>query len=77
LSLGQGLVGSSRSSAPRHRGEELAALLEQRLANITGPAYLESSNQRDLPLYERFGFKVIQELSLPDGGPTLWTMLRR
>jgi len=55
----------------------LAALLEQRLANITGPAYLESSNQRDLPLYERFGFKVIQELSLPDGGPTLWTMLRR
>lgn len=53
------------------------ALLEHRLAHITGPAYLESSNQRNLALYERFGFTVIQELSLPDGGPTLWTMLRR
>jgi ribosomal protein S18 acetylase RimI-like enzyme len=52
-----------------------SALLEHRLASITGPAYLESSNQRNLPLYQRFGFEEIQEISLPDG-PTLWTMLR-
>ena len=54
-----------------------SALLTHRLANITGPAYLESSNQRNVPLYQRFGFEVIQEISLPEGGPTLWTMLRR
>lgn len=53
-----------------------SALLEHRLASITGPAYLESSNQRNLPLYQRFGFEEIQEISLPDG-PTLWTMIRR
>jgi ribosomal protein S18 acetylase RimI-like enzyme len=53
-----------------------SALLEHRLASISGPAYLESSNQRNMPLYQRFGFEEIQEISLPDG-PTLWTMLRR
>lgn len=54
-----------------------SALLEHRLAKITGPAYLESSNPRNVPLYQRFGFEVIQEISLPEDGPTLWTMLRR
>ncbi|MFI5694100.1 hypothetical protein ACIA58_19795 [Kribbella sp. NPDC051586] len=54
-----------------------SALLEHRLASIDGPAYLESSNLRNVPLYERFGFAVIQEISLPEDGPTLWTMLRR
>ena len=53
-----------------------SALLGRRLASIEGPAYLESSNLRNVPLYQRFGFDVIEEISLPEGGPTLWTMLR-
>jgi ribosomal protein S18 acetylase RimI-like enzyme len=53
-----------------------SALLEHRLAGIAGSAYLESSNQRNVPLYQRFGFDVVQEISLPQGGPTVWTMLR-
>jgi ribosomal protein S18 acetylase RimI-like enzyme len=40
------------------------------------PAYLESSNERNVPFYERHGFSVIGELSIPDGGPTLWLMWR-
>ena len=53
------------------------ALLEHRLTSITGAAYTESSNGRNVPLYQRFGFEVVQEISLPEGGPTVWTMLRR
>jgi predicted N-acetyltransferase YhbS len=53
-----------------------SALLGRRLASIEGPAYLESSNLRNVPLYQRFGFDVIEEISLPEDGPTLWTMLR-
>lgn len=53
-----------------------SALLEHRLTSITGPAYTESSNPRNVPLYQRFGFDVIKEIALPEGGPTLWAMLR-
>jgi len=40
------------------------------------PAYLESSNQKNNPLYERFGFRVIGEFALSDNGPTVWCMRR-
>ena len=39
-------------------------------------AYLESSNVRNNPLYERHGFEVIADATLPDGGPTIWFMKR-
>lgn len=40
------------------------------------PAYLESSKESNVPYYEKFGFKVTQDLQIPDGGPTLWPMWR-
>jgi GNAT superfamily N-acetyltransferase len=40
------------------------------------PAYLESSSQRNLPLYERNGFRVVGELQALGHGPTIWRMWR-
>jgi ribosomal protein S18 acetylase RimI-like enzyme len=40
------------------------------------PAYLESSNIKNVPLYERNGFKVVDVVDLPDDGPSLWLMWR-
>jgi GNAT superfamily N-acetyltransferase len=40
------------------------------------PAYLESSKERNVPLYERNGFKVTEELFVPNGGSKIWLMWR-
>jgi hypothetical protein len=39
-------------------------------------AYLENSNERNLPLYERHGFRVLREWHAPGGGATMWFMAR-
>ena len=40
-------------------------------------AYLESSRDINVPLYERHGFEVIGEDTMAGGGPTAWFMLRQ
>lgn len=61
------------------RGDGIgSALLRHRLQGATGPAYLESSKWENIPLYQRFGFELVDDgkpLRLPDG-PELWPMWR-
>ncbi len=40
------------------------------------PAYLESSNRRNLPLYQRHGFVVKDTAKVSKTGPTIWFMWR-
>lgn len=67
-------------SDPRVRGKGFGqAIMQSRLDRCDAeycPAYLESSKLENVPYYERFGFRVIGEISLPKGGPTLWRMWR-
>jgi ribosomal protein S18 acetylase RimI-like enzyme len=62
------------------RGQGLGTkMLREVLAGLDTdgvPAYLESSNERNLPLYERNGFRVVGELQALGHGPTIWRMWR-
>lgn len=53
-----------------------AALIEKALARATEDgafAYLETTNERNLGFYGRFGFRVVDEMSpSPGGGPPIW-----
>lgn len=64
---------------PARQGEGLgSAMIKEglRLCDAQGlPAYLESSNPRNIPLYERHGFEVVG-LVQPDDYPPLYPMLR-
>lgn len=67
-------------SDPSVRGKGFGkAVMQPRLDRCDAeycPAYLESSKEENVPYYERFGFRVIGEITLPNGGPTLWKMWR-
>jgi ribosomal protein S18 acetylase RimI-like enzyme len=54
-------------------------LMRSRLARCDGeglPAYLESSNERNVPFYQQHGFTVTREVTISGGGPRLWLMWR-
>ena len=63
-----------------HQGQGVgAAMLREVLdqADAAGvPAYLESSNEKNLSLYERHGFAVTKSYPALGRGPTIWRMWR-
>jgi ribosomal protein S18 acetylase RimI-like enzyme len=65
---------------PAAQGQGLgSALLSHMLARVDTdqmPAYLESSNERNLALYGRHGFEITSEVAIP-GGPKIWPMWRQ
>jgi GNAT superfamily N-acetyltransferase len=70
------LIGSD----PAVRGAGFGqALMQSRLDRCDAervPAYLENSNPKNESYYLRFGFEVMGEIKLPDGGPSMWPMWR-
>lgn len=71
-----GYLGTRRD----RQGEGLGTqMLQEVLAGLDTDgvqAYLESSNERNLSLYERNGFRVVGELQALGHGPTIWRMWR-
>jgi len=65
---------------PARRGHGVgAALLRSRLRRCDQdglPAYLESSNLKNVPLYQHFGFRVTGTLDLRAGAPVVTSMWR-
>ncbi len=59
----------------RGLGSELLATVLQRCDATGTPAYLEATSVDNRRLYERHGFEVVGELTLPRG-PSLWRMWR-
>jgi ribosomal protein S18 acetylase RimI-like enzyme len=65
---------------PDRQGQGYASALLRytltKLDTLQAPAYLESSNPRNNPLYQRKDFITTDEIHLPNG-PTLWCMHRK
>jgi GNAT superfamily N-acetyltransferase len=65
---------------PARQGHGIGSTLLQsvltRVDEEGAPAYLESSKERNVPLYARFGFEVIDEHRSTEGSPPIWRMWR-
>jgi ribosomal protein S18 acetylase RimI-like enzyme len=69
-------IGARTGSQGRGVGSALLTAMLTTIDEAGEPAYLESSNGRNVPLYERYGFTVVEELHIDRGGPTFWRMWR-
>jgi GNAT superfamily N-acetyltransferase len=57
-------------------GMKLLALNPEAIDALGQAAYLESSNPANNKRYLAHGFEILEEFSLPEGGPTVTTMCR-
>ena len=69
------LIGVDPARQGQGVGSALLAHAAARLDRDHLPAYLESSNPRNIPLYERYGFRIIGEIQV-GSSPVLTPMLR-
>jgi GNAT superfamily N-acetyltransferase len=69
------LVGVDPAAQGRGLGAAVMAPVLARCDRDGSSAYLESSNPRNLPFYERLGFRALAKLQVGDG-PALIPMLR-
>ena len=65
---------------PEHQGKGYGSkLLNETLSNIDEeglPCYLETEGEKNVAMYKHFGFKVIEEFTIPETREKLVAMLR-
>ena len=69
------VIGTDPVRQGRGAGAALITDVTDRCDDAGLPAYLESSNDVNVPYYERFGFRVTEAISIP-AGPTMRCMWR-
>jgi ribosomal protein S18 acetylase RimI-like enzyme len=69
-------VGVQPDRQGRGIGSALLAPVLERCDRDRAPAYLEATSERNLALYQRHGFEVVETVWLPKGGPRVWRMWR-
>lgn len=66
--------------SPQYHGKGFASKLLRPVLNKLDkeliPCYLETLDEKDVPIYEHFGFKVLEKSSVPGTNLTNWAMLR-
>jgi ribosomal protein S18 acetylase RimI-like enzyme len=71
-----GLIGVD----PEFQGRGYAsALIKPMLAQIDKehlPCYLETANEKNVPVYEHYGFEVVESGTIPSSSVNYWAMLR-
>jgi ribosomal protein S18 acetylase RimI-like enzyme len=70
------VLGVDPSLQGQSRGSHLLAAGLERVDHEGIAAFLETSNQRNLPLYRRHGFEVQSSYDFGPGSPTLFAMWR-
>jgi predicted GNAT family acetyltransferase len=70
------LVGVRTALQGRGVGSALMQPTLQRADSAGLPTYIEASSERSAALYERLGFRHLDVLELPAGGPPVWLMRR-
>lgn len=71
-----GTLGTDPAFQGRGIGSAMLQPVLERCDAEAIPAYLESSNAKNVPFYRHHGFEVTSEITVPDGGPRLWLMWR-
>ena len=70
-------VGARQAHQGRGIGSALLKHTLPRCDRDNMPAYLESSSERNVPLYERHGFETQAVDTVGENGPPMWFMLRQ
>jgi ribosomal protein S18 acetylase RimI-like enzyme len=66
---------------PERQGRGIGKKLMTRALEVVDahkmPCYLETQNENNVPIYQKFGFEVVSDEELPGGGLHNWGMLRQ
>jgi GNAT superfamily N-acetyltransferase len=57
-------------------GSALIAFAVEQASRSSASMILETGTSRNVPLYERHGFRTVEEADPPEGGPHVWFMRR-